>query len=115
MKHEKSTGAVIFRRENDNIIYLLLNYEHKSKYLGFPRGSVEQGESEKQAATREIKEETGLTPLRLWVLPKINSFYSSEDDCIFMIPVFAAEVNIDDKIEILLEKGKLNCNVIGKL
>ncbi len=60
MKHEKSAGAVVFRKENGTILYLFLDYKHKSEYLGFPRGSVEQGETEKQAARREIREETGL-------------------------------------------------------
>ena len=60
MKHEKSAGAVVFRKENSTILYLFLHYKYKSEYLGFPRGSVEQGESEKQAARREIMEETSL-------------------------------------------------------
>jgi len=60
MIHEKSSGAVVFKKENNTIMYLLLNYDYKSQYLGFPRGGVEQGESEKQAAIREIKEETSL-------------------------------------------------------
>lgn len=60
MKHEKSAGAVVFRKDNEAIVYLFLDYKHKSEYLGFPRGSIEQGESEKQAARREVKEETGL-------------------------------------------------------
>ena len=60
MIHEKSSGAVIFKKENNTIKYLLLNYDYKSQYLGFPRGGIEQGESEKQAALREIKEETSL-------------------------------------------------------
>ncbi len=60
MLHEKSAGAVIFKKENNKINYLFLEYEHKSEYLGFPRGGIEDGESEKQAAEREVKEETGL-------------------------------------------------------
>src|SRR4030042_4830661 len=60
MRYEKSAGAVVFRKENNRVLFLLLGYEHKSKYLGFPRGNIEPGESEKQAAMREIKEETGL-------------------------------------------------------
>ena len=60
MKHEKSAGAVVFRKEGERILYLFLDYKFKSEYLGFPRGSIEQGETEKQAARREVKEETGL-------------------------------------------------------
>jgi len=60
MKYERSAGAVVFRRENGKILYLLLEYRHKSEYCGFPRGGIEPGESEKEAALREIREETGL-------------------------------------------------------
>ncbi|MCD6398429.1 MAG: NUDIX domain-containing protein [Candidatus Aenigmarchaeota archaeon] len=61
MIHEKSSGAVVFRRDSDGkILYLLLKYHYKSDYYDFPRGNVEEGESEEEAAKREIKEETGL-------------------------------------------------------
>lgn len=60
MRYERSAGAVIFRKENNVILYLFLEYKYKSEYIGFPRGSIEPGESEKEAARREVKEETGL-------------------------------------------------------
>lgn len=60
MRYERSSGAVVFRREDDKILYLLLKYENKNTYFGFPRGNIEEGEEEKEAARREIKEETNL-------------------------------------------------------
>jgi 8-oxo-dGTP pyrophosphatase MutT (NUDIX family) len=39
--------------------YLLLHYT--AGHWDFPKGNIEAGESEKQAATREIREETGIT------------------------------------------------------
>jgi 8-oxo-dGTP pyrophosphatase MutT (NUDIX family) len=58
MEHERSAGAIIFR-ENEEIKYLFLVYE--KGYLDFPRGNVEEGESEEEAARREVLEETGLS------------------------------------------------------
>jgi bis(5'-nucleosidyl)-tetraphosphatase len=52
---EKSAGAVVFYR-GDQIEYLLL----LSSFWGFPKGHIESGESEPDAALREIHEETGL-------------------------------------------------------
>ena len=63
MKKEFSAGAVIFREEKGRILFLLI-YSARNRVWGFPKGHVEAGESEKDAAKREIKEETGLRYLR---------------------------------------------------
>ena len=38
-------------------------------------GKVDAGETAWQAALRELREETGLTPTRFWSLPSVNHFY----------------------------------------
>ncbi len=58
MPVEYSAGAIIFRREEGKIFYLLLQYD--PEYWGFPKGRIEEGEKEMTAAEREIREETGL-------------------------------------------------------
>ncbi len=59
MIEEISAGAVIFlERENGERRYLALHYP--AGHWDFPKGGVEDGESEEQAARREIMEETGL-------------------------------------------------------
>jgi 8-oxo-dGTP pyrophosphatase MutT (NUDIX family) len=57
MRQEKSSGAIIFKEDSIRH-YLLLNYGRD--YWGFPKGIVEEGESEIEAAEREIEEETGM-------------------------------------------------------
>lgn len=57
--HEKSCGAVIFRRRSGNIEFLLIKNK-KGGNWGFPKGHVENGESEIDTAQREVFEETGL-------------------------------------------------------
>ena len=61
MKTEKSCGAVVFTRENGMIQYVIIR--STEGYYGFPKGHMEHGESEKETALREIKEETGLDVL----------------------------------------------------
>ena len=65
MPIEKSAGAVIFRKEDDKPLFLLLRYPsitHRSdkEYWDFPKGHIEKGEKPEEAAERETKEETGL-------------------------------------------------------
>ncbi|MBU1912993.1 MAG: NUDIX domain-containing protein [Candidatus Omnitrophica bacterium] len=62
MNKEFSAGAVIFKREGDKILFLVI-YSKRNKIWGFPKGHLERGETEKEAALREIKEETGLDDL----------------------------------------------------
>jgi 8-oxo-dGTP pyrophosphatase MutT (NUDIX family) len=64
MTVEKSAGAVIFRKENNKIYYLLLHYPSSSRakrdYWDFSKGHIEKGEKEIDTVKREVEEETGL-------------------------------------------------------
>ena len=94
--------AHIFRKVRNDLEFLLLKRAANEKYAGvwqMVTGSIEN-ENAHQTAVREIKEETGLTPLNLWVVPNINSFYSPEKDIIMMIPVFAALVSTNEAVTI---------------
>ncbi len=62
MNKEFSAGAVIFKKEAPNILFLII-YSKRNNIWGFPKGHIEQAETEKEAAIREIKEETGLENL----------------------------------------------------
>ena len=55
---EISAGAVICTVEQTMLYYMIIKDSHGN--YGFPKGHLEEGESLKQAALREIKEETGL-------------------------------------------------------
>ncbi len=57
--YEKSCGAVVYHKNGGTIKYLLVK-NHNGRCWSFPKGHVEIGESEKETAAREIKEETGL-------------------------------------------------------
>lgn len=59
MNYEKSCGVVIFRKENDKIEYLIIRQKNDSHW-GFPKGHIEERETENETAIREVKEETGL-------------------------------------------------------
>lgn len=65
-------------------------YEGQWRMIG---GKVTPGETYWQAALRELKEETRLTPVKLWTIPSVNQFYEAASDTIYSIPAFAAQVD----------------------
>jgi bis(5'-nucleosidyl)-tetraphosphatase len=77
---EKSVGAVIYRKEDKVKKYLLLHYE--AGHWDFPRGHVEEGESEIETLEREVKEETGIDDLK--IIPgfkkRIRYFYRAKGE-----------------------------------
>ncbi len=58
MIEEISSGVVLFRKENEKILFLLLHYP--SGHWDFVKGKMEKGESPHETAIRETKEETGI-------------------------------------------------------
>lgn len=62
-------------------------------------GKIEGSERAWQTALREVLEETGLHPLRLWTIPSANVFYEWEHDRVNVCPAFAAEVSSDPVVE----------------
>jgi len=58
MRYEKSCGAIIVRQSESGPEFLVI--QHRGGHWGFPKGHVEEGETEHQTAIREVYEETGL-------------------------------------------------------
>jgi bis(5'-nucleosidyl)-tetraphosphatase len=59
MKSEKSCGAIVLSPGHTNRKVLLIKHENGGHWA-FPKGHVENDETEVETALREIKEETGL-------------------------------------------------------
>lgn len=58
MPVEKSCGAVVFTYIDGELKFVIIR--SPEGFYGFPKGHVEDGETEEQTALREIFEETGL-------------------------------------------------------
>ncbi len=60
MKHEKSCGALVLRREEDGTDSILMIRHRRGGHRSFPKGHMEAGETEIMTAIREVYEETGV-------------------------------------------------------
>jgi bis(5'-nucleosidyl)-tetraphosphatase len=60
---EKSVGAVVFRKSDGVNMFLLLHY--RSGHWDFPKGHMEDQETEHETLVREVSEETGLSNLEI--------------------------------------------------
>ena len=63
-------------------------------------GHIEPEERPPDAAIREMREETGLVPLRLYNLSRVESFYQHRIDEVALVPVFAAFVKPDSQVRV---------------
>ena len=61
MVYEKSAGAIVFYRKNNEIYFLLLEY---ITYWGFVRGKIEKDENIEETIRREAKEEANISDLK---------------------------------------------------
>lgn len=57
-RYERSCGAIVFREFNRTLHVLLV--QHGVGHWSFPKGHVENGETDHETAIREVKEETGI-------------------------------------------------------
>ncbi len=105
--------AYVFRKKNNGFQFLMLKraeqkiYEHLWQGVA---GKIESRETAVEAAVRELKEETGLEPARMFVADHVSKFYEAHADRINLVPVFGIEVG-DNEVILSEEHSEFNwCN-----
>ncbi len=87
--------SYIYQNTDAGPVYLMLKrssgkyYEHLWQGVA---GKIEKGETAWQAVVRELEEETGKKPIKMFVADHIASFYDARKDRIQMVPIFGIEV-----------------------
>ena len=97
MKKEKSCGCIIINDKNE-----VLLIHHNVGHWDFPKGHVEEGETEIETAIREVKEETNID-VEINKNYRYSTQYSPKEDVIKEVIYFLAK-NINDNREAQLEE-----------
>lgn len=81
---EPTSGGIIFRRDQDGGVEILLIQDGKDRWT-IPKGHIEEGETAEETARREIAEEAGLKQVEIlgW-LGKIHFRYRRLDKLVLM-------------------------------
>ena len=101
MDSSKDAAGVIPYRMKDGEIELLLVQDAYTKKWNYPKGRIEEGESIFEAALRELREETKLTPIRVHDHRPLNQYYSFRDGKEVVqrhVQLIIAEIDYDAQI-----------------
>jgi dihydroneopterin triphosphate diphosphatase len=92
--------AVACRGEADATQVLMLRRASKKLYGEWCQiaGGIEAGETAPQAVLREMMEETGLVPDRLYSADTCEQFYDPDRECINIFPVFVAFIDREQEV-----------------
>jgi len=78
-KWEYSAGGVVFKKEKDKTLWLIMQPEGTQRWQ-LPKGKIEGGERAEPTALREVKEEGGVKAKIVADLGKITYFFSEEGE-----------------------------------
>ncbi len=102
----RTVSVYPFRRTASGIQFLTLLRSQDLSLGGSwqaVHGSIEPREKAVDAALRELREETGLSPLRFYVVSYVETIFDPEADVFVLIPVFAAELPADAAVVVSFE------------
>ncbi len=94
MFHEKSCGAIVYRKFHGNTEILLIKHIN-SGHWSFPKGHVEGNETEIETARREIKEETDIDVIIDPTFRETVSYSPKKDTMKVVVYFLAKAKNVD--------------------
>lgn len=89
----------VFRRRAGRVQFLALRRRAGGSLPGVWQpvtGTLRRGEAAVAGALREVREEAGLVPGRMWRLETVTTFFDPRRDAIRLVTLFAAEVSARD-------------------
>ena len=88
--HGKDAQVLLLRRAGT----------HLHGVWSYVAGHLEPDEKAWQCALRELREETGLTPLALYSADCCESYYDIREECIAVVPAFVAMIGAEAEVSL---------------
>ena len=89
-------SCYVYQQTDKGLKFLILKRNEKKLYEHLWQGvagKIEKDEEAWQTAIRELKEETGLDPVKMFVADHVSQFYEKHGDRVNLVPVFGIEVD----------------------
>lgn len=83
MKREFSAGGIVFNKEGR----VLITQHSQNNHWGFPKGHIEKGQTSKEAAIREVREEGGIEAEIIEKIGENKYFYTFDGKKRFKVVV----------------------------
>jgi dATP pyrophosphohydrolase len=96
----------VFRRRGQRVEFLTLRRRAGDSLPGVWQpvtGTLRRGEPGVRGALRELREETGVVPRRMWRLESVTAFFDPRRDAIRFVTLFAAEVAAGGRVRLSRE------------
>src|SRR3989344_6198762 len=101
MKREFSAGGIVINDKGEVLLINNSGMKDKLKYYwGFPKGHLNPGESSKDAALREIKEETNLDTEIIAKIGDSKYVFTVNDEKIFKVVTIFLMKHLNGEIKI---------------
>jgi dATP pyrophosphohydrolase len=110
-------NVAVVKKDYDGWKFLVLKRAEEESYggfWGFMTGGKKGKETVAQVVVRELKEETGLSPVTMWASEYLVQFYEPECDTIWILPLIVAIVPEDAEVELSPENSEFRWLEAGK-
>jgi bis(5'-nucleosidyl)-tetraphosphatase len=105
MKEDKGYGVIVIFKGDENLFLLL---KHQKGHWGFPKGHAEGDETPIQSATRELKEETGISDCEIKEEPVFFEEYTFNDDGILCHKIVQYFLGISTTQEVAIQEAEIS-------
>jgi len=103
--YKKSCGVIPVYEQGDKKLFLVIH--QNNGHWAFPKGGMEEGESEEKTALRELGEEAGIGVSTLMPDSRILEEYDIEEECGLVLKQVVYFIGLVDGLDVKIQKEEI--------